>query len=106
MLTRSYASHAVLSAHRLPPPLAPLIGPSQRSSVAARVLANDTRGSACIGVCSRRGSSRAHADGAGAVTAAVEGHNEDVKEVYLGCAGGKKRYKAIRSYRRRNRWLS
>src|SRR5258708_33202794 len=106
MLIGSYASPAVLSAHRLPPPLAPLIGPSQRSSVAARVLANDTRGSACIGVCSRRGSSRAHADGAGSMTAAVEWHNEDVKEFYLGCEGGKKSYKAIRSYRGRNRWLA
>jgi branched-chain amino acid transport system ATP-binding protein len=32
--------------------------------------------------------------------------NEDVKEFYLGGAGGKRSYKAIKSYRRRKRWLS
>jgi branched-chain amino acid transport system ATP-binding protein len=32
--------------------------------------------------------------------------NEDVKEFYLGGAGEKKSYKAIKSYRRRKRWLS
>ena len=32
--------------------------------------------------------------------------NEDVKEFYLGGASGKKSYKAIKSYRRRKRWLS
>ena len=31
--------------------------------------------------------------------------NEDVKEFYLS-GGGKKSYKAIKSYRRRKRWLS
>jgi len=30
--------------------------------------------------------------------------NEDVREFYLG--GGKKDYKAVKSYRRRKRWLS
>jgi len=32
--------------------------------------------------------------------------NEDVREFYLGGAEGKKSYKAVKSYRRRKRWLS
>ena len=32
--------------------------------------------------------------------------NEDVREFYLGGGEGKKSYKAVKSYRRRKRWLS
>ena len=42
----------------------------------------------------------------------LEGHpeklrsNEDVREFYLGAGEAKKSYKAVKSYRRRKRWLS
>jgi len=32
--------------------------------------------------------------------------NEDVREFYLGGGEAKKSYKAVKSYRRRKRWLS